>query len=85
MLLAAERSKVVVLLLLFIVCRCSHCSGWGVSVGSLFWFSVLCVLSRFAIISLGKRELVAKCLLCSKCHVTVIDLGLFLVVPWVGL
>ena len=29
MVLAAERSKVVVLLLLFIVCRCPHCSGWG--------------------------------------------------------
>ena len=38
----------------------------GFSVGSLFCFAVLCVLSSssFAIISLGKRELIALLLLC---------------------
>ena len=34
-------------------------------------FAVLSVLSSFAIISLGKRELVALPLLCSECHVPV--------------
>ena len=33
---------------------------------SLFSFAVLCALSSFAIISLGKRELVALLLLCSE-------------------
>ena len=32
---------------------------------SLFWYAELCVLSSFAIISLGKRELVALFLLFS--------------------
>ena len=32
-------------------------------------FALLCVLSSFAINSLGKRELVAFLLLCSECHV----------------
>ena len=40
----------------------------------LFWFAVLCVLSSFVIISLGKRELVALLLLCSEGHVSVIVL-----------
>ena len=44
------------------------------SIRSLFCFAVLCVVSIFAIISLGKRELVALLLLCSECHVTVIVL-----------
>ena len=42
-------------------------------------------LVSFAIISLAKRELVALLLLCSECHVAVIVLCFFLVVPWVGL
>ena len=46
----------------------------GFSIRSLFCFAVLCVVSIFAIISLGKRELVALLLLCSECHVTVIVL-----------
>ena len=41
---------------------------------SLFFFAVLCVLSRFAIILLGKIELVALRLLWSECHVAVIAL-----------
>ena len=40
----------------------------GFNVRSLFCFGVLCVLSSFAIISLGKRELVALLLLCSECR-----------------
>ena len=43
-------------------------------VGFLFCFAVICVLSSFAIISLGKRELTALLLLCSECHVSVIAL-----------
>ena len=58
-------------LLLFIYCCCSHCL-WGLSVRSLFCLTVLCVLSSFAIISLGKRELVALLLLCSVCQFPVI-------------
>ena len=66
--------KVVILSpCLFIVCCCSHCL-LGFSVRSLFCFAVLCVLSSFAIISLGKRKLVALLLLCSECHVAVIVL-----------
>ena len=41
---------------------------------SVFCFTILYVLSRFAFISLGKRELVVLLLLCSECHVTVIVL-----------
>ena len=41
------------------------------SVRSLFCFAVLFVLYSFAIISLGKRELVALLLLCSECHVPI--------------
>ena len=52
---------------------------------SLFCFALLCVLSSFVIISLGKRKLIALLLLCSVGHVTVIVLDLFLTVPWVGL
>ena len=43
-----------------------------VCVKSLFCFAIVCVLSSFAIIWLGKRELVALLLLCSECHVAVI-------------
>ena len=64
------------------VCRCLFivvtpiiCGGGGaVSARYLFCFTVLCVLSSFAIFSLGKRELVALNVLCSKFHVTVIVL-----------
>ena len=56
-------SKAVVLLLfimsLFIVSP-FVCVGFGLD---LFCYAVLCVLSSFAIISLGKRELVALLLL----------------------
>ena len=56
--LAAVPSKAMVLLLcLFIVC-CSHCL-LGACARSIFCFAALCVLSSFAIILLGKRELVA--------------------------
>ena len=72
--------KVAVLLLL-IRC-CSHC-------GVLCLFHVLlcivCVLSSFAIISMGKRELVALLCLFSLCLVIVVVQWLFLTVPWVGL
>ena len=55
------------------------------NVKSLFCFEVLCVLSSFSIISLGKRELVAFLLLCSVCHVASIVLWPFLVVSWIRL
>ena len=51
----------------------------------LFCFAVLCVLSSFAIIWLGNRELAALLVLCSECHVDVIILRLFLTVTPVGL
>ena len=35
----------------------------------LFCFAVVCILSSFAIMLLGKRKLVALFLLCSECHV----------------
>ena len=44
----------------------------GFRVSSLVCISVCCVRSSFAVISLGKRELVALLLLCSECHVAVI-------------
>ena len=47
--------------------------------------TVIGVLSGFAIISLGKRELVALLLLSFCCHVAVSGLCFFLTVPWVGL
>ena len=40
----------------------------------LFPCLVLCVLCSFAIISLGKREMVALLLLCSECNVAVMVL-----------
>ena len=43
--------------------------GGGGGVCSLFCFVVLRVLSRFVIISLGKRELVAYFQMPSRCHV----------------
>ena len=52
---AAVRSKMVVLLL-FIKCLSLLTLFVGLSVRSLFFFAVLCVLSSFAIISLEKRE-----------------------------
>ena len=57
----------------------------GVLCWSLFWYALLCVLSRFAIILKRKRELVALLLLSYRCLVTVNVLWLFLMTPWVGL
>ena len=69
---ATVRSMAVVLLL-FIHCCCSHgLWGFGFSVRSLFCFAVPYVLSSFAIIALGKKELVALLSLCPECHVSVI-------------
>ena len=51
----------------------------------LFSFAVLCVISSFAIISLGKRELLNLLSLCFEYHVAVTVPWLFLTVPWVGL
>ena len=76
---AAVCSEAVVLLLYM------HCSLLlPMFVESLFSFAVPCVLSVFAIIPLGKRELVGLHLLCSECRVAVVVLCLFLAVPWVG-
>ena len=57
----------------------------GVLCWSLFWYSLLCVLSSFAIILTRKKELVALPLLSFRCLDTVNVLWLFLTVPWVGL
>ena len=46
---------------------------------------MLCVFSSFAITSKRKRKLVALVLLSYRCIVTLNDLLLFLMVPWVGL
>ena len=63
-----------VVLMLFIHCLLLLPLFCGFCVRFLFCFAVLCVLSSFAIISLGKRELVALLLLCSECHGAVIVL-----------
>ena len=57
----------------------------GLCVCSMVCCALLCVLSSFAIILIGKRELVALLCLSSWCFVIVIVLWLFLTVPWVGL
>ena len=57
----------------------------GFCIRSLFCYAILCVISSFAIITLGKRGLVALLLLSSGYHVAVIAIILFLMVPWVGL
>ena len=56
--LAVDRSKVVILLLLIHFCWCLQLCV-GVYVGSLFCNIVLSILSSFEIIFLRKRELVA--------------------------
>ena len=78
------RSKVVVLLLL-IYCLMHFPLFVGDVCLSLFYFALLCVHSRFAIILKRKRKLVALLLLSYRCIVTVNVLLLFLTVPWVGL
>ena len=50
-----------------------------------FYCEVPCVISSFAIILMGKIELVDLLSLSAWCLVTVIVLQLFLAVPWVGL
>ena len=57
----------------------------GVLCLSLFWCSLLCVLSSFAIILKRKRELFDLLLLSYGHLVTVSVLWLFLMVQWVGL
>ena len=44
-------------------CCDSHCL-WEFSIRSLLGFAVLCVLSSFAIISLGKRQMVTFLMAC---------------------
>ena len=53
--------------------------------GLCFWYELLYVLPRFAIILTRKTELVSLLLLSFGCLVTVNVLLLFLTVPWVGL
>ena len=57
----------------------------GVLCWSLFWHSLLCVLSSFAMILARKRELVALPLMSFRCLRTVNVLWLFLAMPRVGL
>ena len=52
---------------------------------SFFYYALLCVHSRFAIILKMKKKLVALLLLSYICIVTVNVLLLLLTVPWVGL
>ena len=49
----------------------------------LVCYAVVCVISSFSIISLGKRELVDLLLLSSWCHVAIIVPCFFLTVPLV--
>ena len=56
----------------------------GFCICSLFCCSLLCVISSFTIILVGKRGLLALPCLSSCCLVIVIVLWLFLTVPWVG-
>ena len=51
----------------------------------MFCCALLCVLSSFAIILMGKRELVASRCLFSRCFVTAIVLWLFLMLLWVAM
>ena len=55
------------------------------SVFYLFCFALLCVHSSFAIMLQRKRKLVALLLLSYRCIVTINDLWLFRMVPWVDL
>ena len=57
----------------------------GVLCLSLLWCSLFCFHSSFAIILKRKRELVSLLLLSYKCIVTINDMLLFPMVPWVGL
>ena len=80
MALAAVRSKVVVLLLSI---RCRLLLSLWDSVIVLFCCALLCAHSSFAIIAMGKRELVAFLCLSSWCLVIV--LWIFLTTPRVWL
>ena len=51
----------------------------------LFCYSLLCVLSSFAIILKMKRKLVAWLLLSYRCTVSINVIWLFLTVLWAGL
>ena len=56
---------------LIIVCCCSHCLFFFFALSPcffffFFFFAVLCVLSSFAIIPLGKREKCCHILSCSQ-------------------
>ena len=66
----------MVVLLLFIHCLTvvAPIVRGDLVLGFCFYLAVLCVLSSFAIISQGKRELVALLVLCSGCHVAVVVL-----------
>ena len=79
--LAAVRSKVVVLLLL-IYCLMYFPLYVGVLCLYLFCYALLCVYSSFAIILKRKRKLVALLLLSYRC---IVVLWLFLAAPWVGM
>ena len=85
MVYGAVRSKAMVLVLLSFV-QCIYFPLFvGVLCLSLFCYALLYVNSCFAIISKGKRKLVALLLLSYRCSVTINVLWLFLTVPWVGL
>ena len=72
----AVSSKAVVLLLIFHYLWLLHLFFFwrGDCVWSLFCFAVLCVLFSLAVISIGKRDLVALLFLCFECHIAVIVL-----------
>ena len=73
--------KAVLLLLI----RCWLLLPCRVLCFSMFCCAVLCVLSIFAMILMGKIELVTLLCLFVWCLVVVIVLWLFLAMPWVGL
>ena len=82
--LAADRLKAVVLLLL-IYCLMYVPLFVDVLCLSLFCYTLLCANFSFAIILKRKRKMVLLLLLSCRYIVTINGLWLFLTVPWVGL
>ena len=81
---ASVPSKVVVPVLL-IKCLINFPFFVGNLCLSLFWYTILCVLSMFAIILKGKTEQVDLLLLSHGFLVVVNVIWLFLKEPWAGL
>ena len=55
---------------------------WEFCVRSLFCYALIIVIFSFVFFVLKKRELIALRQLSSCCYMAVMDLSLFLMVPW---